>query len=194
MPYSNEEKTILENSVSRILEVIHDPYVNDDEAAGTIETPRRVAKMFEELYEGYSLSPEEILEKRFKIPKGDHGLVVVKDINFFSMCEHHMMPFFGKVHIGYIPEKEVVGLSKFPRLVKVYSRRLQVQERMGRQIASAIKLHVKPKGVAVVIEASHMCMCARGIEAVGSSTTTSEMNGLFMDNPALRSEFMDLLK
>ena len=173
---------------------------------GLLETPKRVAKMHEELFEGYKMDPKEILGKRFDVDITydedapvmtniyNNGLVIVKDIQFFSQCEHHMVPFYGKVHIAYIPKDEVVGLSKLARLTECYARRLQVQERMTNQIKTAIEENLNPLGVMVVIEAEHMCMIMRGIKKIGTKTITSSMSGVFTENDALRAETMSLLR
>ena len=173
---------------------------------GLLETPKRVAKMHEELFEGYRMDPKEILGKRFDVDITydedapvmtniyNNGLVIVKDIQFFSQCEHHMVPFYGKVHIAYIPKDEVVGLSKLARLTECYARRLQVQERMTNQIKTAIEENLNPLGVMVVIEAEHMCMVMRGIKKIGTKTITSSMSGVFTENDALRAETMSLLR
>ena len=165
---------------------------------GLVETPYRVAKMYEEIFEGYSQDPEQILSKTFKEDDvvdntTDKGMVIVKDIEFFSHCEHHMVPFFGKVHIGYIPGKKVVGLSKLCRLVNCYAHRLQVQERLGQQIADSIMKYLEPEGVIVVIEAQHLCMKMRGVKNPSSDTVTSCIRGCFMNNET-RQEFLNLIK
>ncbi len=173
---------------------------------GLLETPKRVAKMHEELFGGYKMDPKEILGKRFDVDITydedapvmtniyNNGLVIVKDIQFFSQCEHHMVPFYGKAHIAYIPKDEVVGLSKLARLTECYARRLQVQERMTNQIKTAIEENLQPLGVMVVIEAEHMCMVMRGIKKIGTKTITSSMSGVFTENDALRAETMSLLR
>lgn len=173
---------------------------------GLLETPKRVAKMHEELFEGYKMDPKEILSKRFDVDITydedapvmtniyNNGLVIVKDIQFFSQCEHHMVPFYGKAHIAYIPKDKVVGLSKLARLTECYARRLQVQERMTNQIKTAIEENLNPLGVMVVIEAEHMCMVMRGIKKIGTKTITSSMSGVFTENDALRAETMSLLR
>jgi GTP cyclohydrolase I len=173
---------------------------------GLLETPKRVAKMHEELFGGYKMDPKEILGKRFDVDITydedvpvmtniyNNGLVIVKDIQFFSQCEHHMVPFYGKAHIAYIPKDEVVGLSKLARLTECYARRLQVQERMTNQIKTAIEENLQPLGVMVVIEAEHMCMVMRGIKKIGTKTITSSMSGVFAENDALRAETMSLLR
>lgn len=162
------------------------------------ETPNRVAKMWDELLAGYDKDPGEILSKTFDVDAGGdtngNGIVIVKDIPLFSQCEHHLVPFYGKVHIAYIPRTKVVGLSKFARLVECYGRRLQVQERLTKQIADAINQYLDPIGVMVVIEAEHMCMTMRGIQKPGTKTVTSRVSGVFFDKPEARAEALELLK
>lgn len=161
------------------------------------ETPKRVAKMWNELLDGYNKNPAEILSKTFDVDAGGdvngNGIVIVKDIPLFSQCEHHLVPFFGKVHIAYIPRNKVVGLSKFARLVECYGRRLQVQERLTKQIMDAIVENLDPIGVMVVIEAEHMCMTMRGIQKPGTKTVTSRVHGVFFDKPETRQEALNLI-
>lgn len=166
----------------------------DPNREGLLDTPDRVARMCEEIYGGYDMDQSQILQKRFKADSQD--MVLVKDIDFFSHCEHHLVPFFGKVHIAYIPNSdgEVVGLSKLARLVEMYSRRAQIQEVLTKQIAEALIQEIKPNGVAVIVEAEHMCMTMRGIKKKGSKTITSSMNGLFSLNPEAKHELLQLLK
>lgn len=156
------------------------------------DTPKRVVKSWKEIFGGYSKSPKEALGTTFK-SDGYDQMVILKDIEMYSTCSHHMIPFFGKVHIAYIPGKRVVGLSKLARLVEVYSRRLQVQERLTDQIAKAMNDILKPKGVMVVIEAKHLCMCARGIQKQNSYMVTSSIKGLFRKQE-VRNEFLGLIK
>lgn len=162
------------------------------------ETPKRVAKMWNELLAGYDKDPAEILSKTFDVDAGGdvngNGIVIVKDIPLFSQCEHHLVPFYGKVSIAYIPRTKVVGLSKFARLVECYGRRLQVQERLTKQIADAINQYLDPIGVMVVVEAEHMCMTMRGIQKPGTKTVTSRVSGVFFDKPEARAEAMELMK
>lgn len=163
----------------------------DPEREGLIKTPERVAKAHQFLTHGYSLDPKEILTKA--LFKEDYDeMILVKDIELYSLCEHHMVPFFGKAHVAYIPDGQIVGLSKIPRVVDVFSRRLQVQERLTMQIRDAIDDVLKPKGVAVVIEATHMCMVMRGVQKQHSSTTTSAVSGAFQEERT-RAEFMRLI-
>lgn len=165
---------------------------DDAEREGVEETPYRVVKAFLEYTEGYREDPKQHLEKTFDV---DHNeLVLVKDIEFYSMCEHHFAPFFGVAHVGYIPNQKVTGLSKIARLVDGYARRFQVQERLTTQIAEAIEEVLDPIGTMVVIEAKHMCMCGRGVRKSSASTTTSSVRGLFGKRAATRAEFLSLVK
>lgn len=163
----------------------------DPDREGLLETPKRVEKMVGKLFGGYNENPKDII-KTFDGENYDE-MILVKDIEFFSTCEHHMMPFFGKVHIAYIPNGKIVGLSKFPRLVEVFSRRLQNQERLTQQIADALDDVLHPRGVAVIIEAKHLCMMARGVEKQSSNVTTSALKGLFKRNTDTRNEFLRLV-
>ena len=170
-------------------------YAGDDPAReGLLDTPRRVVKSYEELYRGYGECPMDILDRTFTEIGTYDDLVLVRDIEFHSHCEHHMIPFYGKVHIAYVPVGEVVGLSKLARLVEVYARRLQTQEHLTAQIATALDEILRPRGVAVMIEAEHMCMSMRGIRKSGSSTITTKFSGLFQDDPAEQVRFITLLR
>ena len=165
----------------------------DPNREGLLKTPERVAKAMQFLTNGYQLKPDEILESA--IFHEDYSeMVIVKDIEVYSMCEHHMLPFFGKAHVAYIPDGKIVGLSKIPRVVDAFSRRLQVQERLTLEIRDAIQRTLAPKGVAVVIECAHMCMQMRGVQKQNSVTTTSAFTGLFMTNDATRREFINLVQ
>jgi GTP cyclohydrolase I len=157
---------------------------------GLLETPRRVADSLRYLTEGYAANPSTVVGDALFSFAGYDDMVVMKDIVFYSLCEHHLLPFFGRVHIGYVPEGRVVGLSKLPRLVDMYSRRLQVQERMTREIAEAINTVVTPRGVGVVVEGRHLCMEMRGVEKQNSQTLTSCMLGVFRTDQRTRSEFL----
>ncbi len=159
---------------------------------GLQDTPKRVAKMYDEIFSGYEKNLDHIFKAVFDT--NNDSMVIVSDIDFYSLCEHHMVPFFGKVHIAYIPNGKVLGLSKFARLVEVYARRLQIQEQLTFQIATAIKDYLKPKGVAVVIQAQHLCMAMRGVQKLNSKTTTNTMLGVFLDEPETRSEFLNFIK
>lgn len=159
---------------------------------GLVRTPERVEKAMEFLTKGYGEDPEDVLcGALFDV--GYNEMVIVKDIEMYSLCEHHLLPFFGRVHVAYIPNGKVIGLSKMARLVEIFSRRLQVQERLTRQIAEAIQAAIRPQGVGVVIEARHLCMMMRGVEKQNSSTVTSTMEGVFQ-NHQTRSEFLSLVR
>ncbi len=158
---------------------------------GLLRTPHRVAKAWEFLTSGYGKDPDEVINNAVFSEKYDE-MVIVRDIDFFSVCEHHLLPFYGKVHIAYIPKGKIVGLSKLPRIVEVFSRRLQVQERMTQQIADTLHRALEPDGVAVVVEARHLCMMMRGVEKQNSVATTSAMIGSFRDDERTRTEFLNL--
>ncbi len=159
---------------------------------GLINTPKRVAKAYEFLTSGYNKDIEEVLNGAIFNEKYDE-MVLVKDIDFYSMCEHHLLPFFGKVHVAYIPNGKIIGLSKIPRIVEIFARRFQVQERMTQQIADTINKFIEPKGVAVVTEANHMCMMMRGVEKQNSSATASAVHGVFQEDARTRTEFLNLI-
>ena len=160
---------------------------------GLIETPKRVVKSYEEFYSGYDQDPEEILSKVFEEVEGYDEIIIVKDIRLESHCEHHMVPILGKAHVAYIPDQRVVGISKLARVVDLYAKRLQTQETMTAQIADTIDRVLKPKGVAIVIDAAHQCMSSRGVHKTETSTVTSRMLGAFRENPKSRMEFMNLI-
>jgi GTP cyclohydrolase I len=159
---------------------------------GLLKTPERVEKSLRWLTRGYDLSVADVIGDAV-FEEDHHNMVIVKDIEMYSMCEHHMLPFFGKVHIAYVPDGKIVGLSKLPRVVEVFARRLQVQERLTEQIASAIQDVLRPQGVGVVIEAAHLCMMMRGVEKQNSKTVTSAMKGIFRDDLRTRDEFLRLV-
>jgi GTP cyclohydrolase I len=170
-------------------------YIGDDpNREGVRDTPKRVVGAYEELYRGYRESPAETLERTFSETGAYDDLVLVRDISFNSFCEHHMMPFTGKAHVAYMPVDKVVGLSKLARLVDVYARRLQTQEHMNSQIATAIEEILRPRGVAVLIEAEHTCMSLRGVEKPGALTVTTQFRGLFRDDPNEQLRFISLVR
>ncbi len=181
------------NVEKEIYEILKKIEGNDDRLKELDKTPLRVASAFKELFAGYLMDVDKVFNNAF-FKVNYKEMVIVKDINFYSMCEHHMLPFFGKVHIAYIPNGIIVGLSKLPRLVEVFSRRLQLQERMTVQISKTIYNKIKPKGVGVVIEAQHMCMTARGVKNTTSTTITSSMLGCFEKDEKVRAEFLKLIK
>lgn len=164
----------------------------DPNREGLLSTPKRVAEAYEFLTAGYQKDIDEVLNNAIFTEKYDE-MVLVKNIDFYSMCEHHMLPFYGKIHVAYIPNGKIVGLSKIPRIVEVFARRLQVQERMTQQIADTLEKYLQPIGVAVVSEAYHMCMMMRGVEKQNSSATTSAMHGVFKDDAKTRNEFINLV-
>ena len=166
---------------------------DDPSREGLLDTPQRVAKAYREFYKGYGEDAGDMLERVFEEVDGYKDMVLVRDIPFYSHCEHHMVPFVGKVHIGYYPSSGVVGLSKLARVVEVYARRLQTQEMMTAQIAQAIEKALKPGGVAVLVEAEHMCMSMRGVQKQGSSTMTTQYTGRFRD-PAEQVRFFTMVK
>lgn len=181
-------RTLIEEHIREILRLIGE----DPDREGLRETPARVSRMYEEIFSGYEANPLEILGVTFD--EQHEELVIVKDIIYYSQCEHHMAPFFGKVHIGYIPSGKIAGLSKFARLVDAVTRKLQVQERVTSEIADIMEKVLKPHGVMVVVEGEHLCMCSRGVKKYGSKTITSGVRGVFCTSTALRSEFMSLIK
>jgi len=161
---------------------------------GLADTPRRVAEAYREYFKGYAEAPDDVLDRVFEEVEGYRDMVLVRDIPFHSHCEHHMAPFFGKAHIGYYPSKGVVGLSKLARIVDVFARRLQTQETMTAQIADAIEQSLQPRGIAVLIEAEHMCMTMRGVQKQGSTTLTTQYRGLFRDDPSEQVRFFTMVK
>ncbi len=182
-------------AVKRILacNLLLDSKGEDSTREGLKETPNRVASMYDELFAGYQLDPNDILGTVFSADSHQE-MVIVRDIPFYSHCEHHMVPFFGKVHIAYIPQGNVVGISKLARLVDCFGRRLQIQERLTSQIANAIDIAIQPKGIGVIIEAEHLCMTMRGVQKSGTSTVTSAMRGVMLDNNnSSRQELLTLL-
>lgn len=174
--------------MAKIIESIGD----DPKRGGLLETPRRVAAAWTEMFSGYGRDPIEVM-KSFE-DGSCKELVAVKDVEFYSHCEHHMVPFFGVVHVGYVPDGKILGLSKVARLVDVFARRLQVQERLTAQVADALMEGMSPRGVMVVLEAQHLCMMMRGVQKQGSKTVTSAVRGIFETDAVLRAEFLGLLK
>jgi GTP cyclohydrolase I len=166
---------------------------DDPDREGLVETPDRVVRSYEEFFSGYKQDPAEILAKTFTEVEGYDEMIVMNDIRFESHCEHHMVPIIGKAHIGYLPDKRVVGISKLARLVEVYARRLQIQEKMTVQIADTLQEVLQPKGVAVVVEAAHQCMTTRGVHKPGAALVTSRMLGAFRQNESTRREFMAIV-
>ncbi|HKM51091.1 MAG TPA: GTP cyclohydrolase I FolE [Candidatus Bathyarchaeia archaeon] len=179
------DKNRMESVTREFLEVMGE----DPKREGLRDTPRRVADMYQELMEGYSMSPKEILSREWNEVT---GMVIAKEIDFFSLCEHHLLPFYGRVHIGYIPSRAVVGISKLVRLVDCFSKRLQLQERMTKQIVDAINENLHPYGVAVVVQARHLCMQMRGVRS-GAEIVTSELRGQF-ERLETRNEFFEMLR
>ncbi len=175
-----------EDAVLRLLNTLGE----NPQREGLKNTPKRVARMYTELLEGYRAKPEQIINGALFNINYDE-MVIVRDIEFYSLCEHHMLPFLGRVHVAYLPAGKVIGLSKIPRIVDMYARRLQVQERMTRQIADLIQDYLEPHGVAVVVEGLHLCSMMRGVKKHGARMTTSAMHGTFRTNPATRQEFLD---
>ncbi len=178
----------LQAAVLRILQAVGE----DPEREGLKRTPERVARMYAELLSGYHVDPKVIVNDAIFEVKYDE-MVIVRDIEFYSLCEHHMLPFMGRVHVAYLPDGKVLGLSKIPRIVDIFARRLQVQERMTRQIADLIRDLLHPQGVAVVVEALHLCMMMRGVQKHNARMTTSAMHGAFRANLATRQEFLEMI-
>lgn len=188
--YYDEKKTA---SLSKSFENVLDNLGEDRNREGLLKTPERVAKAMQFLTHGYDINPDDLIRQAI-FHEEYSEMVIVKSIELYSLCEHHMLPFFGKAHIAYIPDGKIVGLSKIPRVVDAYSRRLQVQERLTIEIRDCIQRTLSPKGVAVVIEASHMCMQMRGVQKQNSVTTSSAFTGLFLNNDSTRKEFIDLIQ
>ena len=179
----------LENNYRQILKDLGE----NPDREGLLKTPERVAKAMKFLTNGYEINPDDIVKQAI-FHEEYSEMVLVKDIEIYSLCEHHVLPFFGKAHIAYIPDGKIVGLSKIPRVVDSYSRRLQVQERLTIEIRDCLQRTLNPKGVAIVLECSHMCMQMRGVQKQNSATTTSAFTGLFLNNDATRKEFINLIK
>ncbi len=176
-----------ENLVKRMLEILGE----DPSREGLLKTPKRVFKSFEFMTQGYHQDPKKVLNEAL-FSSDNSQMVLIKDIEFYSMCEHHLLPIIGRAHVAYIPDGKVVGLSKIPRMVDIFARRLQIQEQLTEQIAHAINEVIAPKGVGVVVQARHMCMEMRGVEKTHSNTTTSSLKGLFLKSDT-RKEFFDII-
>ena len=185
---SNTKDIEFENAVKVMMRHVGE----DPDREGLLDTPKRVRKAYEFIYGGYKEDPNEILRSALFTSSNDE-MVLIKDIEFYSTCEHHLLPIIGRVHVAYIPDGKVVGLSKIPRVVNVFSRRMQIQEQLTEQIADAIMETINPKGVAVVVQARHMCMEMRGVEKINSTTTSSALRGLFKKDEKTRSEFFSLI-
>ena len=166
---------------------------DDPEREGLVGTPDRVARAYGEFFQGYDGDPDEILQRTFEESEGYDDIVCVRDIPVMSHCEHHIVPFIGKAHVAYLPDKRVVGISKLARVVDLYARRLQIQEKLTAQVADTIDRVIQPRGVAVVIEAEHHCMTMRGVRKPGAQTVTRRMLGAFRDEPSVRQEFLSMI-
>ncbi len=184
-----ERKETIEDAVREILASVGE----DPDREGLVRTPDRVARMYDELLAGYHVDPVALVNDALFNVEYDE-MIVVKDIEFFSLCEHHMLPFYGRAHVAYVPSDKVIGLSKIPRIVEMFARRLQVQERMTQEIASLLDHVLKPQGVGVVVEGAHMCSMMRGVKKENARMVTSAMLGNFKENPKTRNEFMDHLR
>src|SRR5271163_4013660 len=193
MTRSVETPTVTSASFEELVREMIVRLGEDPEREGLTRTPERVHRAYEHLLKGYKEDPEAMLKEALFTVTYDQ-MVIVKDVEMFSLCEHHMLPFFGKVHVAYIPKGKVIGLSKVPRLIELFSRRLQIQERLTTQIAETIQKVIEPHGVGVVIEARHLCMMMRGVEKQHSAAVTSSMLGCFRDEQETRSEFLSLIR
>jgi len=187
VPFEDEKTTKIAEHYLEIIKLLGD----DADRQGLLKTPERVSKAMQFLMQGYEQNPEEIIQSAM-FTEDYRQMVIVKDIDFYSMCEHHMLPFFGKAHVAYIPNKKITGLSKIARIVEVYARRMQVQERMTTQIKECIQKTLNPMGVMVIIEAQHLCMQMRGVQKQHSITTTSDFTGVF-EQAKTREEFINLI-
>ncbi len=185
---SDTNNEAFENAVKVMMESVGE----DPNREGLLKTPMRVRKAYEFMYGGYKLNPNDILNSALFTSSNDE-MVLIKDIELYSTCEHHLLPIIGRAHVAYIPDGKVVGLSKIPRVVDIFSRRMQIQEQLTEQIAAAIMETINPKGVAVVIQARHMCMEMRGVEKINSTTTSSALRGLFKTDEKTRAEFFSLI-
>lgn len=191
--HGNEDKSMMDHEkIKAAVRMLLEGMGENVDREGLKETPERIARMYEEIYGGMQENPGEHLSKVFSVDNNE--LVVEKDIVFYSTCEHHMMPFYGKAHVAYIPNGKVVGLSKLARTVEVYARRLQIQEQMTGQIADAVMEHLAPQGVMVMVEAEHMCMTMRGVKKPGSRTVSIAARGVFENNAILQNQFFQMVK
>ncbi|HTQ15701.1 MAG TPA: GTP cyclohydrolase I FolE [Rhizomicrobium sp.] len=191
-PASGEPRPTREEAERAVRTLLR--WAGDDPAReGLVDTPARVARAYEDWFSGYTVDPEEFLSRTFEEVEGYDDMIVLKDIRFESHCEHHLAPIIGRAHVGYLPTNKVVGISKLARVVEAYARRLQVQEKMNAQIAHCIQKVLEPKGVAVVIEATHQCMTTRGVHKTGVTMVTSTMHGAFRDDPTTRREFLAVI-
>ena len=187
--YNQKKTKQIAEKYQEIIEAVGE----DIDREGLEKTPQRCAKAIQFLTQGYHINPDKIIQSAL-FNEHYNQMVLIKNIELYSLCEHHLVPFFGKAHIAYIPKKHIVGLSKIPRIVDVFSRRLQVQERLTKEISHCLEKNLKPEGVAVVIEASHLCMQMRGVEKQNSITTTSAFTGIFLKQEKTRLEFMNLIQ
>lgn len=181
-----------QNKIREAVRLMLESIGEDPDREGLRETPDRIARMYEEIFSGMETDGKQELSKVFSVENSE--MVLEKDITFYSMCEHHMLPFYGKAHVAYIPDGRVVGLSKLARTVEVYAKRLQIQERMTGEIADAVMEYLAPKGVMVVVEAEHMCMTMRGVKKPGSKTVSIATRGVFADDETLRNRFFQMLQ
>ncbi|EDO9795370.1 GTP cyclohydrolase I FolE [Campylobacter fetus] len=186
--FDQNRKIEFEKCVKTMLEILGE----NPDREGLLNTPKRVAKAYEFITSGYWQDPKDVLNDAM-FDSSNNEMVLLKDIEFYSICEHHLLPIIGRAHVAYIPDGKVVGLSKIPRMVNIYARRLQIQEQMTEQIAQALQDAISPKGVGVVVEARHMCIEMRGVEKINSTTTTSALKGIFIKNAETRKEFFDLI-
>ncbi|ANE35054.1 GTP cyclohydrolase I FolE [Campylobacter hyointestinalis] len=186
--FDQNRRAEFEKCIRTMLEIIGE----NPDREGLLDTPKRVAKAYEFITSGYSLNPKDVLNDAL-FDSSNNEMVLIKDIEFYSLCEHHLLPIIGRAHVAYIPNGKVVGLSKIPRMVNIYARRLQIQEQMTEQIAIALQEAINPKGVGVVVEARHMCVEMRGVQKINSITTTSALRGIFIKSAETRKEFFDLI-